>query len=624
MFQNTKLKTRLLVSFLLVTVTSIFLASYLSYTVARSSLEDQVLKDIFFAAEAKEGHLYEFLWNTKGRVIDFSSDGFIRDSTKKIITGAGEDVVSELNEHLLKNKMSLDETIYGINIIDFDGYIIASTQDGELGRYEEKEDYFHGPQTVGTRGVFLSDIAPSHHFGANRVNFVASALLTDRITGEPLGVIVNYLDVNNLNDLMSGARQVALGAISSPYKEKETLEAYLVNHEGFMVTQLKSLENSILQQRVFTEPIEKCATNEEMMGVYENYRGVSVVGASMCINNGWTLLVEIEKEEALAGAEEIKRNIVFLALVLLVAVAIFAYFLIRDILNALGMLSKVIQQFGGGDFSQRAKIQSKDEIGILAATFNRMAEKLEVLDRTKSEFVSLAAHQLRSPLVGMGWSLEVLLRETTGKITKKQKDYLDIVYNMNKRMIDLVSAFLNVTRVELGTFTIEPKPTKLKELTESIFSELSDQIKSKKLAIHKYYDKDLPAINVDPILIRIIFQNLFSNAVKYTPDKGTIELRIEKQQSDVLLKISDTGYGIPKDQQSKIFTRLFRASNITEQEMQGTGLGLYLVKSIIDQSGGKIWFESKENHGTTFYVTIPLSGMKKRTGKGGLEVKRLN
>ncbi|MBZ9572119.1 PAS domain S-box protein [Patescibacteria group bacterium] len=240
-------------------------------------------------------------------------------------------------------------------------------------------------------------------------------------------------------------------------------------------------------------------------------------------------------------------------------------------------------------------------------------------DQAKTEFVSLTSHQLRTPLTTINWYSEMLLLGKAGKLYNQQKKYLEEIYTANQQLVKSVNALLNVSRIELGILGIKPEPINLTEIADSVLSGLSPQIKNKKLKVEKNYSKNLPIINADPNIMRIVFQNLLSNAVKYIPERGRVKLLIKKQKSDVLIKVLDTGYGIPKTQQSRIFTKFFRADNIREKEPDGTGLGLYIVKSVLEQSGGKIWLESEENKGTTFYATIPLEGMKKKKGK-----KRLN
>jgi len=243
----------------------------------------------------------------------------------------------------------------------------------------------------------------------------------------------------------------------------------------------------------------------------------------------------------------------------------------------------------------------------------------EQIDQAKTEFVSLASHQLRTPLTAISWYTEMVLSEDAGKLTPEQKKYLQEVYKGNKRMIDLVNSLLNVSRLELGTFMVEPEMADLREIADDMIKELEHRMKKKNISFSKKYDNNLPKIKVDVKLITVVFQNLLSNAVKYTPEKGKISLSIEKEEPNVLINVTDTGYGIPKEQQNKIFSKLFRADNVTQKDTEGTGLGLYIVKSIVDNAGGKIWFESEEDKGTTFFVQLPLSGMKAKKG-----TKKLN
>jgi len=194
----------------------------------------------------------------------------------------------------------------------------------------------------------------------------------------------------------------------------------------------------------------------------------------------------------------------------------------------------------------------------------------------------------------------------------------------------LVNALLNVSRLELGTFAIEPAPTDIVALAKDVADEHKLLILQKKHKFELKFTKNIPKINVDPKLLHMVLENLLSNSVKYTPEKGSIEFEIAIKKDgervaerrinrdSLLLRITDTGIGISKDQQHMIFSKFFRADNVRETDTEGTGLGLYIVKAIIDSAGGTVWFESKEKKGTTFYVVLPISGMKKKRG-----VKRL-
>ncbi|MDD5639510.1 MAG: PAS domain S-box protein [Candidatus Pacebacteria bacterium] len=237
------------------------------------------------------------------------------------------------------------------------------------------------------------------------------------------------------------------------------------------------------------------------------------------------------------------------------------------------------------------------------------------IDKAKSEFVSLASHQLRTPLSIINWYTEMLANEDAGQLNEAQKSYLDEIIVGNKRMIDLVGALLNVSRIEMGTFAINPIKSNLVKISKEIINDSLIKVKLKNIKLDCNYGKNIPLMRVDKKLFSIVIDNLISNAIKYTPpNSGKIFFKISKEPNGVLITISDNGYGILKKDKDKIFTKLFRGENVKEKETDGTGLGLYIVKSIVEQSNGKIWFESRENKGTTFYVLLPFSGMKKKKG----------
>jgi len=245
--------------------------------------------------------------------------------------------------------------------------------------------------------------------------------------------------------------------------------------------------------------------------------------------------------------------------------------------------------------------------------FRDITHEKEV-DKSKTEFVSLASHQLRTPLSAIRWYSEMLNSEKLGPLNEQQKSYMTEIYDSNRHMIELVNSLLNVSRIDLGTFAIEPVPTDFREIAESCLKELFVKIQENDMHVSTSFEDNIPKINADPKLIRIIFQNLLSNAIKYTKKGGQVSLSMTRDETSLYIKVSDTGVGIPVSVQDKMFTKLFRADNARIVESEGTGLGLYIVKAVVEKGGGKIWFDSVENKGTTFYVTMPLSGMQKLAG----------
>jgi len=232
------------------------------------------------------------------------------------------------------------------------------------------------------------------------------------------------------------------------------------------------------------------------------------------------------------------------------------------------------------------------------------------IDKSKSEFVSLASHQLRTPLTAIKWYSEALLGKKSENLLPKQKKYLKEISHGNERMIKLIDVLLNVSRMEAGKVKAEPTEIDAKKMMCSIVQEQKFGIKEKKHKLSFVCNDVLPGISpkifADPNLIRMVFQNIISNAVKYTPENGKITCSINEKNKNVVFEITDTGIGIPKDQQKRVFEKLFRASNAFPHDPEGNGLGLYLAKSTVENVGGKIWFESKEGEGTTFFVQLPL------------------
>lgn len=228
-------------------------------------------------------------------------------------------------------------------------------------------------------------------------------------------------------------------------------------------------------------------------------------------------------------------------------------------------------------------------------------------ERIKNEFISLASHQLRTPLSSVNWITRSLLsKKGTKELNKEQSKHIQEIYSRIQGMIQLVNDLLNVSRVELGAFTNESTQTDLRIIIDDVLNEVKHLADNKKIKITKRFTKNIPLINIDSKMLRIAIQNLMTNAVKYTPENGEVSISLMVEEDKALIKISDNGYGIPENQQSKIFGKLFRADNIVSDDTGGTGLGLYLTKTIVERLGGKIWFESEENVRTTFFFTIPL------------------
>lgn len=252
-------------------------------------------------------------------------------------------------------------------------------------------------------------------------------------------------------------------------------------------------------------------------------------------------------------------------------------------------------------------LDDKGKIKFLVE-IDRDITKAKAVDKMKTEFVTLASHQLRTPLSALKWLLEMLQEGDAGKLTSDQKDIIGQAAESNDRMIMLVNNLLNVARLDAGTMLMNPEIIDLRKLSESIISEIkpmaeekSQQLKFACIECHK----KLPKVFADANVFNQVMSNLIINAVKYTPKKGEINVSLTRKDEFVLCEVSDNGLGIPEIEQSRVFHQFFRANNVTKTDTQGSGLGLYAAKLMVEFSGGEIGFNSKERKGTTFWFTLP-------------------
>ncbi len=244
--------------------------------------------------------------------------------------------------------------------------------------------------------------------------------------------------------------------------------------------------------------------------------------------------------------------------------------------------------------------------------------KQKEIDRMKTEFVSVASHQLRTPLTAIRLFVEMLLKDGVGRLNKTQKEYLENIEKSTNRMILLVNDLLNVSRLDTGRITVSPEQVQMEDLIEDAIEEVLPLADQRKCSIvFKKPNKKTKKVSIDPSLIRQAIHNLLTNAIKYSPlgKKCEVVVTLKKTAKEYIISVSDHGMGIPEDVQSRVFSKFFRADNAVKQETEGTGLGLYIVYTIMKTMGGKVWFNSKEGEGSTFYISFPAKGVKAKKGE---------
>jgi len=242
---------------------------------------------------------------------------------------------------------------------------------------------------------------------------------------------------------------------------------------------------------------------------------------------------------------------------------------------------------------------------IIVQNFERLAE----VSRMKSEFVSVVSHQLRSPLSNLRWAIEFLLSGRADAITEKQLEYFKILEENSDRMRELVADLLIVSKLQEGTLPFKKEEVSWAEIIQKAIAETEIFAKASHVTISFKEEKKAPHIITDPGQLKLVVSNLLDNAIRYSSGvkPGQVELELTEKGKNLFLEIKDNGIGIPQNDQKYIFQKFFRSSNILKRQTEGSGLGLYIAKSIIEKLGGKINFKSQEGVGSTFWLTIPLS-----------------
>ncbi len=312
-------------------------------------------------------------------------------------------------------------------------------------------------------------------------------------------------------------------------------------------------------------------TQDGGTGRYINEANTQVLGAAvMAPSIGWTIVVEVPLTEAWAN----KYNAITLAVFLMLMGLVFVIILIINFRKIMAI-----------------------------------ATREEGLHKAKAEYISLLAHQLRTPLAGTKWNLKTLLDGDWGKMNEKQKRFLSRSYETNEHMIRLVGDLLNITRIEEGRYDFTLKKTDIRALVHRVADSFKGQAKDAgiRLVIKKPRAKaHIPLISMDAEKMAMALGNLIDNAIRYNKPKGLVEVAFTREVRLVRITVKDTGVGIPARQQSKLFERFFRGDNVVTMQVQGFGLGLFITKNIIERHGGTIKVESKENEGTVFTVTVPI------------------
>ena len=256
---------------------------------------------------------------------------------------------------------------------------------------------------------------------------------------------------------------------------------------------------------------------------------------------------------------------------------------------------------------EQFNVTLQEKVDKATNELKRTNARLVALDEAKDEFVSMASHQLRTPLTSVKGYVSMVMDQDVGKLNPRQKDMLSQALFSTGRMVYLISDLLNVSRLKTGKFTINEAPTYLPDVVRTEIRQIQRGVENKELMLTFDPPHKFPIFSMDETKIRQVIMNFIDNAIYYTPTGGTVTVKLEEKPKSIDLTIKDTGIGVPKAERHKLFTKFYRAGNAKKARPDGTGLGLFMARKVIVAHGGSILFNSKEGSGSTFGFTIPKS-----------------
>lgn len=335
---------------------------------------------------------------------------------------------------------------------------------------------------------------------------------------------------------------------------------------------------------------------------------ISVVSSSILVKNiNWPLIVEWPLGESDALIESFRNKILGSLLLCFILVIGLAPYLASRLVRPIRKLQEVADEIQKGKFDNSVSIKTNDELEELGESFNTMALGLKRLEELKSEFVYIAAHELRSPVTAIKGYMELIFDGNGGRLTPELTRLLSPVKNSNDRLVNLVNDLLKVARSEAGRLEVSVVPTDIRNEVRAILDEVKPLAQKRNMTVVYEPPLELPLALVDPGSFKEIIMNFVSNSIKYGNDNGTVSVVHTVTDTMVTTAIADNGRGISLEDQRHLFEKFFRTGDVKKSNIEGTGLGLFITKELIEKMGGILGVTSTVGVGTTFSVSFKKS-----------------
>ncbi len=513
---------------------------------------------------------------------------------------------------------------------------------------ESRTEVFRASEA--TTGIVLEVPAETYQKSIDRVFRTRSSDVTEpQSTTQNATYIVWSIPIFSATNQVVGILSMTLDVTTLWQSVVATVPAnfdshvFIADHTGTILVSNKSPITTHLSSRV-NEVLFR-VSDESITRRYQGVLGDWVVGKGERLPpTSWTAVAEVSFADLTKTS---RRNfLIFVATLCILSVLLFYTFYAfhYNLIRPLQTFRRAVADLSAGNYATRIRMNTRSELSLLADVVNQMAASIEAqandnvvklkqtiadldrsartlmkrdeelsrandrllrLDHAKSEFVSIAAHQLRTPLSALKWAQQMLLDGEAGQVSDSQRLLLTQSQESVRRMVTLVNDLLAADHLEYGKVVYDMKSVSPEEILTSCALELKPMADEHRIALAIELPVKSKAM-VDQERIKEAFLNVLNNAIKYSPDGGTVTLRANYGMGKVVLSIQDTGIGIPEGDRDRLFEKFVRMENAKKVDANGSGLGLFIVKKVIDAHGGKIWFTSSEGQGSTFYIELPV------------------
>ena len=585
--------------FLGLTLVPTLLIGGILYLGFRHYIVDQSVTKLEYQADVQQQRIEDIVHQNKVQLAGFTSRVLLPTTLDRYNRSHSTEDLALLTSTINSSKANTPE-YRDITILSLEGKVIASTLQSAVGQDYSTQDYFQEARTRNNSTDYLS----TDNQGQLHINLVGPIMYHNN----SIGIIVIDASAEDLQLVVTD--YTGLGDAG-----ETALARRATNGDALYIAPLRFDRAATLKRTVdhreTNQPIIQAINGHAgAVSGSTNYRDEPVIAITRPIKGtNWGMAVEIERAEMYQPLYNLRDTFLLLTFVILVFSVFIALYAARLITDPLITMSIAAATLSKGDLSQRVHQVRADngdnEFGILAHTFNVMASNLEKLDKMKTEFILLTSHQLRTPASAVKGFLSLLLDDFKKPLSAKQKELLESAYEENEQQLHLVNQILSVSQAESQRMKLSKTEVDLVKATKKIVAELQAIALEHKqnITIHAS-EKSIVAL-VDSEKMHMVIENLISNAIKYSPDETEISISLEQETNSVVLRVKDQGYGIDQHGMDQLFKKFSRLPNPKSVRAQGSGLGLYLVKKLVELHDGTIEVESMPGLGTTFIVRLP-------------------